>query len=214
MGESVPFSCTAFSGTRRLATGSLLEIALSAKTLLDADRSASVQVFDDRDGTPIDLDLSGGKAGVRKRYASVTRTDADPAPQSADDPVKRGRGRPKLGVVAREVTLLPRHWDWLARQPGGASVSLRKLVEVARRSHAAADRRRHAQEATYRVMMAMAGDASGFEEATRALFAADRQTFARRIAAWPADIHDYLERLAAAAFAPNPGERAASVCDD
>lgn len=107
---------------------------------------------------------------------------------------RRGRGRPKLGVVAREVTLLPRHWEWLAAQPGGASVALRKLVEEARRSQSG--RARQAQERAYHFMNAMAGDLPGFEEATRALFAGDREGFAERIAGWPTDVREHAAWLA------------------
>jgi len=112
-------------------------------------------------------------------------------------PVPRGRGRPKLGVTAREVTLLPRHWDWLATQPGGASVALRRLVETARRSDAA--RARAAQEAAYRFINAIAGNLPEHEEALRALFANDLDGFAQRIAAWPVDVRGYALKLAGAA---------------
>jgi hypothetical protein len=108
----------------------------------------------------------------------------------------RGRGRPKLGVVAREVTLLPRHWDWLNTQPGGASVALRKLVEEARRTSGDRDRTRAAQEAAYHFMSAIAGDLPGFEEATRALFAYDRRRFGDLVAQWPEDVRDHAIRLA------------------
>ena len=108
----------------------------------------------------------------------------------------RGRGRPKLGVVAREVTLLPRHWDWLAAQPGGASVTLRKLVEEARRANLDRDRQRQASECAYHFMSAMAGDMAGFEEASRALFANDAAKFRQQTEAWPADVRDYVRYLA------------------
>jgi hypothetical protein len=108
----------------------------------------------------------------------------------------RGRGRPKLGVVAREVTLLPRHWDWLGAQPGGASVALRKLVEDARRANGDRDRQRAARDAAYHFMSTMAGDLPGFEEASRALFADDRRRFAELIADWPVDIRDHIVKLA------------------
>jgi hypothetical protein len=120
---------------------------------------------------------------------------ADLDPRGITEP-PRGRGRPKLGVVAREVTLLPRHWDWLARQPGGASVALRKLVEAAQRSAVDADRLREAREAAFRFMTTMAGNLPGYEEAIRALFAGDAAGFAQRIADWPADIRDYAIELA------------------
>jgi hypothetical protein len=99
-------------------------------------------------------------------------------------------------VVAREVTLLPRHWEWLNAQPGGASVALRKLVEHARRTNGEAERQRAARDAAYRFMSAMAGDLPHFEEAARALFAEDRRAFVGLIAAWPADIRDHVVKLA------------------
>jgi hypothetical protein len=101
-----------------------------------------------------------------------------------------------LGVVAREVTLLPRHWEWLAAQSGGASVALRKLVEEARRTHGEKDRLRRTQERAYCFMSAIAGDLPGFEEAARALFASDRPKFTERIAHWPADLRDHTLWLA------------------
>jgi hypothetical protein len=112
----------------------------------------------------------------------------------------RGPGRPKLGVVAREITLLPRHWEWLASQPGGASVALRKLVEHATRANAGKDRVRASQNAAYRFISVMAGDRVGFENTARALFAGDAAAFNRLVDAWPKDIRDYAKRLAADAL--------------
>ena len=116
---------------------------------------------------------------------------------------KPARGRPRLGVTAREVTLLPRHWDWLATQPGGASAALRRLVDQARRDSGGADAIRQAQEATYRVMTTLAGDFPDYEEATRALFANDRQRFAQLTAGWPGDIGDYIRELNVRADVPS-----------
>jgi hypothetical protein len=99
-------------------------------------------------------------------------------------------------VVAREITLLPRHWDWLNAQPGGASVALRKLVDEARRSKGDLDRARAARDAAYHFMSVMAGNLRGFEEASRALFADDRRRMAGLIAGWPDDIRDHVIRLA------------------
>jgi uncharacterized protein len=110
-------------------------------------------------------------------------------------------GRPKLGVVAREVTLLPQDWEWLGQQPGGASSALRKLVLAARRSNAGADRVRQAQLICYRFISAIAGDEAGFEEATRALYAGREQDFSAHIQSWPDDIRDHARALAAVAFA-------------
>src|SRR5262249_37461279 len=159
-----------------------------------------VTIFDDLTGRSIDLDLRGSEADVLARLAERSEnktsepgmTDDTRAP--ASEP--RGRGRPRLGVVAREVTLLPRHWEWLGAQPGGASVALRKLVEEARKASGDKDRHRTARDAAYHFMSAMAGNLPSFEEASRALFADDRRRFTGLIAAWPDDIRDHIVKLA------------------
>jgi hypothetical protein len=178
---------TAFDGPRRLASGPLTEIAPAIKRA-EARASEPISIFSDATGRAIDLDLRGSVDDMLKRLA---KTDEQPA---ASEP--RGRGRPKLGVVAREVTLLPRHWEWLNAQPGGASVALRKLVEAARRTNGDADRLRAARDAAYHFMSAMAGNLVHFEEASRALFADDRRRFTSLIAAWPTDIRDHVVKLA------------------
>jgi len=109
-------------------------------------------------------------------------------------------GRPKLGVVAREVTLLPRHWEWLAAQPGGASVALRKLVEHALRENRGADRQRQSRDASYKFMTALAGDQPGFEEAIRALYAGNRGQFDQHVDGWPADVRAHAKKMASASF--------------
>jgi hypothetical protein len=178
--------CTAFDGTRRIASGQIGEVAIAVKRAIEGGATGPVHIYSDLSGGVIDVDMSGSDDEV---IAQLGRPEV---PQEE----LRGRGRPKLGVVAREVTLLPRHWDWLASQPGGASVALRKLVEDARRSNGDKDRTRAAQEAAYRFMSALAGDLPGFEEAARALFATDRRRFAEEIAAWPADVRDHAVALA------------------
>lgn len=167
MSSSPTFS--AFEGDRLLKRGTRAEVTLAARSA-----RGSVLVFDDATGAQIDFD---------------PRAQAD---EVTDEP--RGRGRPKLGVVAREVTLLPRHWDWLARQSGGASVALRKLVEDASRNPK--ERARAAANAAYKFMHSIAGDRPGYEEALRALFADDRTKFEAQIKSWPADIRAYAVRLA------------------
>jgi hypothetical protein len=167
--------CTAFRGNHFFASGAAAEVVLALRNIPE---DAGILVFDDHTGKSIDLDVRGVMV----------------APEVSSEP--RGRGRPKLGVVAREVTLLPRHWDWLNAQPGGASVALRKLVEDARRSSGDADRVRAAQNAAYNFMSAMGGDLPGFEEAARALFAHDRRKFAELIAEWPPDVRDHAVKLA------------------
>jgi len=184
---------TAFVGPQRLASGPLAEIALA---VMKASRKAMAEpiiIFDDATGRPIDLDLRGTERDV---VARLPQPAPAPATDDATPAEPRGRGRPKLGVVAREVTLLPRHWEWLGAQPGGASVALRKLVEEARRSSGDRDRARAARDAAYHFMSVMAGNLAGFEEAARALFADDRRRFGGLIAGWPNDIRDHIARLA------------------
>ncbi|WP_309083201.1 DUF2239 family protein [Chelativorans sp.] len=175
-------TCTAFEGHRRVASGSRLEVALHLKR----DGRDNVLVFDDSTGRQIDFDLSGTPEQIARRLVITVSP--------------RPLGRPKLGVVAREVTLLPRHWEWLNRQPGGASATLRRLVDAARKADDPTDRIRNAQEAADRFMMAMLGDHPGYEEAARALYAADKERFLHCIAEWPKDLKAYVERLAAPAF--------------
>jgi hypothetical protein len=182
--------CTAFAGTKRIASGDLKEVAVLAKEVWDRDKWAQVLIFDNVTSELIEVDFRGSSEDVRRRIG-------DPSAEL----VPRRPGRPKLGVVAREVTLLPRHWDWLARQPGGASVAIRKLVEQAGMANRAIDRRRVAQAAAYRFLSAMAGNEPGFEEAIRALFAGRQERFDERVEGWPDDVRAHAKKVAAAAFA-------------
>lgn len=186
-------SCTAFVHTRRLMSGALIDVALAIKDALAGDPDLPVLTFDDATGAVIDLDLRGTTAEIVARLAAPPAKVAA-APHRAGP--AQGRGRPKLGVVAREVTLLPRHWEWLAAQPGGASQALRRLVDEARRADGGRTKLRLALEAAYRFTAAMAGDRPGFEEASRALFANDRARFAGQAASWPADVREHAIRLA------------------
>jgi uncharacterized protein len=182
---------TAFEGQRRLATGPLADVALAVKRAAPS-AAEQIAIFSDSTGRATDLDLRGSPDEVLARLPNTTSSVPDAI--SSSEP--RGRGRPRLGVVAREVTLLPRHWEWLNAQPGGASVALRKLVDDARRSSGDRDRQRAARDAAYHFMSAMAGNLPHFEEASRALFADDRRRFTGQIATWPADIRDHVVKLA------------------
>ena len=167
-------TCTAFREGTRLTTGTRAQLVRE----LRADPTG-VLVFEDASGRVVDLDW---------------RDTAQPAPEEPQPP--RRRGRPRLGVTAREVTLLPRHWDWLARQPGGASQALRRLVDEARRADGGRTAQRTAQERCYRAMSALAGDYPGFEDAARQLFAGDMAAFGEAVAGWPVDVRTYLVTLA------------------
>jgi hypothetical protein len=184
---------TAFTGQQRLVTGPLAEVALAVMKASRKAASAPIVIFDDATGRPIDLDLRGTERDI---IARLPQPDSNPQAAADQAAEPRGRGRPKLGVVAREVTLLPRHWQWLAAQPGGASVALRKLVDEARRASGEKDRERAARDAAYHFMSDMAGNLVGFEEASRALFADDRRRFTGLIAGWPGDIRDHIVKLA------------------
>ncbi len=160
-----------------------------------------ILVFDDATGRIVDLDLRGSDAEIAERLSTPPpsrpgrfRPRAEDAPGGGDKP--RGRGRPKLGVVSREVTLLPRHWDWLSTQQGGASATLRRLVDEARRQPNPEAQQRAAREAAYTVLQAIAGDLPGYEEAIRALFAGDRSLCEHHMASWSNDIRSYALRLA------------------
>jgi hypothetical protein len=184
---------TAFIGHSRLISGPLADVALAVRKSTKAVSDESILIFDDTTGKALDVDLRGTDEDILARLPLSTAAAAATEPPASEP---RGRGRPRLGVVAREVTLLPRHWDWLASQPGGASVALRKLVEKARGASGDRDRHRAARDAAYHFMSAMAGDFENFEEASRALFADDRRRFVELITAWPADIRDHIVRLA------------------
>jgi len=217
---------TVFHGYRKLASGTLPQVAAAYQAALNTTSTSAVLIFDDLTGRSTDIDLrlldaatpidqqerlepqaitlrmGNGAAGVTNpdmtdaTDSSSHRTVLTPATQKSDDQTVRRRGRPKLGVISREVTLLPRHWEWLAAQPGGASVALRKLVESARLSNTDRDSRRKAQERAYHFMLALGGDLPGYEEATRALFADDTEALKRHIAGWPDDVRTHALKLA------------------
>jgi len=188
----------AFAGPRRIAVGLPAEVVRVAKEAADGAGGEPVLVFVETTGRVVELDLRGTVDEVASRYAS----GAGEGLTSAEDQgqPRRGPGRPKLGVVGREVTLLPRHWAWLSVQRGGASVTLRRLVDQARRLSVESDRVRGAQNSAYGFMLVVGGDLPGFEEATRALYATDGEAFAAHTEEWPEDLRDQARRMAAGAF--------------
>lgn len=184
----------AFDGDHCIASGDIVDVAARVKQTLSARPQGQVLLFDIETSRPVEIDFRGSVADV------TTRLKAELSPE----PAPRGPGRPKLGVVAREVTLLPRHWEWLAAQAGGASVTLRKLIEDARRNTAARDDARERQESVHRFLSAMAGDKPHYEEVLRALYANDGTRFHALIADWPLDVRRHVERLASDVFDKTP----------
>ena len=205
MTDTLTKPCTAFTGHRLLRSGPLAEVAIAVRQ--STETANAILVFDDATGRVVDLDLRGSDAEILARlsrapetftgrYRSKAEETSSAAPEEGAD--QKGRGRPKLGVIAREVTLLPRHWEWLADQSGGASATLRRLVDDARKlAVSPRQQKRAAQEAAYQFMLAMAGDLPGYEDATRALFADDRPALEQRMETWPEAIKTYALRLAA-----------------
>lgn len=181
----------AFAGFRRVERGTLADVALAAKRHTDADQR--LDLYDERTGRTFDVDLRGSEADVVARLAEHPLAEA-PKPAG-----RRGPGRPKLGVISREISLLPRHWEWLAKQPGSASATLRKLVERARADATPDLEARRAVEAAHQFMWDIAGDLPGFEAVSRALFARDWSQFDALSESWPADVRAELALLTAPA---------------
>lgn len=189
--------CSAFAHRRLIARGALADVVRTTKQALDAGAAGPVLIFDNRTSQLVEADFRGSLDEVLARLpASV--------PAAA-----RGPGRPRLGVVSREVTLLPRHWDWLGQQPGGVSGALRRLVEHAAREREQEPqaRARQARETTDRFMRVIAGDLAGYEEASRALYRGDRERFAELTAAWPSDVRAHLQELATDAWPEHQPQR-------
>ena len=190
----------AFKGCELLAEGDRQSLALHLKASGEAEalNRGEILVFDSTDGRQIDLHITGTNEEVARRYASAQLVSALQGISAGA--VKRGRGRPRLGVVGREVTLLPRHWEWLDGQRGGASATLRRLIDETRKSQVGVDAMRASQDRSNRFMSALAGDLPGFEEATRALYARDKEAFDLATSTWGADIRRVAHALSAEAF--------------
>jgi hypothetical protein len=180
----------AFDGDHCIASGDIVDVAARVKQTLSAQPQSQILLFDLETSRPVEIDFRGSIADVTTRFKKSLSPETVP----------RSPGRPKLGVVAREVTLLPRHWEWLAAQPGGASVTLRKLIEDARRKTSAKGDARERQESVHRFLSAIAGDKPHYEDVLRALYASDGTRFHALIADWPADVRRHVERLASELF--------------
>jgi len=194
---NAPTLWIAFAGTSKISAGTPEQVADDVKTYVDAHSQDKVLVFDAATSQQLDMDAPGSLI-VALKLLPLAQPNLEADATTSELSTVRAVGRPKLGVTAKEVTLLPRHWDWLATQPGGASVALRKLVEQAQRANKDIDRIRVARDAAYKFINAMAGDEVGFEEATRALFAGNLSAFQSLIESWPKDIREHSVLLAKA----------------
>ncbi len=172
---------SAFLEDELIAQGPRAVVTRRIEERYPASDFSRIRVFDDATGRVTDLDYWDASADA----------PAEAAPASPP----RGRGRPKLGVVSREVTLLPRHWDWLAAQRGGASATIRRLIEDARKRRSETLTAAEAREGVHRFLTEMAGDREGYEEALRALYRSDIAGVRAIADAWPEDIRRYLNRL-------------------
>lgn len=172
----------AFADNKKIASGDIIAVALKVKKYTKNYNESSILVFDQMTSHQVELDLRGTDEEVERRLTALLEPEEK----------KCGPGRPKLGVVSKEVTLLPQHWEWLALQPGGASVTLRKLIEEAKKKNSGKDQIRQAQDAAYKFMHAIAGDFSNYEEALRALYAADFGQLQKMISDWPKDIQKHI----------------------
>lgn len=197
---------TAFDAGVRVAGGSLREVVLKIKRRLGRSENSSVLIFSDTSGQTIDFNFHGTIQDVESRLDTYVGR--------GDIARTAGPGRPKLGVMSREVSLLPRHWEWLARQPGGASSTIRKLVEEARRRASAQAGVKHFQERVYRFISVVAGNLDGYEEALRALYRSDREGFGRNVRNWPTDVKVHAVELAKPVFAGASAKDKASGATD
>ncbi len=184
---ALPQTYSAFSEDRLIAFGPLADTLSAVKAHLDINEDPSLLIFEDRTGRQVEFDFTGTLSEVLTRALPPERT---------------GPGRPKLGVVSREVSLLPRHWEWLEDQPQGISAGLRRLVDEARKRDPGDHRARKGREAMSKFMTAIAGNRPNYEEATRALFASDQARFEELVAEWPEDIRAHLQRVLDDSLAP------------
>lgn len=166
---------SAFSGSRLLATGPLPVVLAAAYPFRDNSPSPLL-IFSHTDGHQADFNWQGTLEEVIAR--------ASPAA------VRTGPGRPKLGVVSTEVTLLPRHWDWLNSQPARASGTIRRLVDQAMAREAGNEKRR--REVLGTILWALAGNEPGFEEASRALYSGNIERLKTLVSAWSGSLGEFV----------------------
>ncbi len=184
-------SFSAFDGHQLLFKGAFSEVVLKIKKRIGKDSNSSILIFSDATGKTMDFNFQGTEKDILKRLEVFVTEKSQPL---------EGPGRPRLGVVSREISLLPRHWEWLASQPGGASATLRKFVDAEMRKSSDGPSVQQAQERAYKFMNVMAGDLEGYEDALRALYRKDKKQFTASIKNWAPDVKTYVVELASPVF--------------
>ena len=184
---------SAYGPTSCIGQGELTDVALAAHRFLRTHPDQSALILQDSTCQIIDLDLSGDEALLERKANHYPIRSQAPVPDSKDP-------------ITGEITLLPRHWQWLAEQGGNASATLRRLIDEARRDpkQKADNECRRRQQLTYRFCQALCGDFQGYEDALRALYAADKDSFKTHISTWPADFALRAEALAEPIWATVP----------
>lgn len=190
--KQIQHTFTAFQNNNMLTSGQPWEVAIALKAAMKVDRESEFLCFDDSKGSFIDLNLSGSYEDIIERYK--------PAEPTSQKNKHSKAGRPSLGVISKEITLLPRHWEWLAQQESSASATLRKLVETAIKSNSQEELVRQAKATTDRFMISMLGDEINYENAARALYRGDKVQFRDLTRRWPADLRHHVMRLSAPVF--------------
>jgi hypothetical protein len=185
---------TAFLEKTCIARGSIESVVVAAKELLDQGKTSRIAIFSDDTGETIEIDFRGTLNDILSRLIHHPMLPTQIQNEPVENSMRRP-GRPKLGVISREVSLLPRHWDWLAKQSGGASNALRRLVEEARKKNEIQDRQREIESAVHRFMWDMAGNEPHFEDVTRAFYVRDFQTMGTLMKDWPTDVRVHIKRL-------------------
>lgn len=190
--ENLEQTYTAFNNQHLLIQGPLEKVVLKVKKHIEQHPTSAILIFSDTTGKEMDFDLRGSEQDVLQRLEKFIGKD--------EPSLNTGPGRPKLGVISREVSLLPRHWEWLSTQPGGASVTLRRLIDETRKQSSSREIIKQAQERAYKFMTTMAGNLMNYEEALRALFSKDKKLFEDHVSDWPKDIKKHTLKLASDVF--------------
>ena len=195
MNASLISQITAFEVEKIFCSGPKIEVILAMKNELSKSPNKRFLCFEDTSGQQIDFDISGTKEEIIQRLSTHTITAPEPISADENKAIDKKLGRPKLGVVPKEVTLLPRHWLWLGAQSGGASATIRRLVEQASKANSGENKRKKCQESAYRFLSAVAGNYPNYEEVLRAIFRDDEKMISNLTSEWPKDIVTYAQKL-------------------